>query len=179
MITLQEYLDAEKRYPFYAKDYEGIDEDKRIITEYNQDLIGKYPWLKPRNRWSGEDINDYDYRFTELDAMPTGWRIAFGEKMCEELQRELFETDSVDTFQIAEIKEKYGGLRFYIGEASEKIHKIIDKYESLSYNICIKCGAPAKWTTCGWISPFCDECKNELEKSGEIHDKFALLKEEE
>ena len=34
----------------------------------------------PRNRWTGEVPEDYDYSYTELDSMPDGWRKAFGEQ---------------------------------------------------------------------------------------------------
>lgn len=37
-------------------------------------------------------------------------------------------------------KEKFGGLRFYIGSGSDEINKIISKYESLSYETCEMCG---------------------------------------
>ena len=47
--------------------------------EYNKQLCEKYPFLLPRNRWTGLVHPDYDYSYTELDAMPTGWRKAFGE----------------------------------------------------------------------------------------------------
>lgn len=42
--------------------------------------------------------------------------------------------------EIKQIKEKFGGLRFYIGSGNEKIWEIITKYETLSYTICEKCG---------------------------------------
>ena len=54
----------------------------------NKSLIKKYPWLIPRSRRTGKVINNYDYTWTELDAMPKGWREAFGELLCEEIQEE-------------------------------------------------------------------------------------------
>ena len=57
--------------------------------ESNQKLIERFPFLIPRNRWTGKVPEDYDYSYTELDSMPDGWRKAFGEQMCEDI-RELF-----------------------------------------------------------------------------------------
>ena len=49
--------------------------------ESNQKLIERFPFLIPRNRWTGKVPEDYDYSYTELDSMPDGWRKAFGEQM--------------------------------------------------------------------------------------------------
>ena len=38
--------------------------------ESNQKLIERFPFLMPRNRWTGEVPEDYDYSYTELDSMP-------------------------------------------------------------------------------------------------------------
>ena len=57
--------------------------------ESNQKLIERFPFLMPRNRWTGKVPEDYDYSYTELDSMPDGWRKAFGEQMCEDIREEL------------------------------------------------------------------------------------------
>lgn len=132
--------------------------DKR---EYNKQLIEKYPFLMPYNIWTGEPSEDYDYEYIWLDDMPSGWRNAFGLQMCEELKQALNKQPQtfMDTFKIIQIKEKFGGLRFYTNWTTSEINEVIDKYENMSFKICIRCGAPAKWITRGWISPFCDKCK--------------------
>lgn len=45
--------------------------------------------------------------------MPRGWRKAFGELICADIQRELEAANLVDTYGISEIKEKFGELRWY------------------------------------------------------------------
>ena len=130
--------------------------------EYNKQLIEQYPFLMPYNRWTGEPIEDYNYEYIWLDDMPDGWRNAFGLQMCEELKQALLEKGGeklLSKFRILQIKEKFGSLRFYTNWTTPEIDKIIDKYENISYSTCIRCGAPAKWITKGWISPFCDKCK--------------------
>ena len=150
----------------------------------NRELIEKYPWLTPTNRWSGKKITDcagsngeegywpddptkhpeYNYEFTELDDMPKGWRRAFGEEMCEELNQELLTWNEEDRkeFHITQIKEKYGELRFYVNYGSKALYDIIDKYTTLSRGICINCGKTARWISRGWISPYCDDCAREF-----------------
>ena len=128
--------------------------------EKNKELIEKYPWLLPRNRWTGEVIKDYDYSFTELDDMPDGWRIAFGEQFCADIQHELdkLKPETAADFRIIQTKEKFGQLRFYTNWVTESLDEVIRRYENLSERTCIKCGAPATKITTGWISPFCDKC---------------------
>jgi len=64
-----------------------------------------------------------------------------------------------------QVKEKFGGLRFYCDypkHLSEKdINKIIEIkniYENLSYHTCEKCGKPGEVRRGGWIQTLCDEC---------------------
>ena len=46
--------------------------------------------------------------------------------------------------QTCQVKEKFGGLRFYINEGSDEIHKRITKAENDSYEICEVTGKPGK-----------------------------------
>ena len=128
---------------------------------HNWILCGKYPFLIPRYDWSGEIIEDYDYISTYLDDIPVGWKKAFGEMMCEEIKQELARCNYLDEFRIVQAKEKFGGLRIYTnGEPIDcKVQQIIDKYSTLSENICIICGKPdVPITNNGWISPYCKKC---------------------
>ena len=72
--------------------------------------------------------------------------------------------------QICQIKEKFGGLRFYIGSGSEEIWDIISKYEELSYSICEVCGETGEirkdcgWKGSTWYKTMCDKHYNELKE---------------
>lgn len=127
-------------------------------TEKNKELIEKYPFLLPRNRFSDEVVKDFDYSFTELDAMPDGWLKAFGEQMCEEIKQALEKDGLVNKYRIYQIKEKFGSLRWYDGNGNKEINKIVSKYEKLSMKICIQCGSKATKVSTDWISPYCDKC---------------------
>ena len=142
---------------------QNSDMDERIIL--NKNLCEKYPFLVPRNRFSGKVVDDYDYSYTELDAMPEGWRFAFGEKICEEIMQELnkIENEKVRfSYRIVQIKEKFGYLRWYTNWSTIGLDNIIRKYEQISERTCIKCGAAATKISNGWISPYCDGCAKSL-----------------
>lgn len=131
----------------------------------NKVLIERFPFLMPRNRWTDKIPEDFDYSYTELDAMPDGWRKAFGEQMCEEIRAELVRVNYLDKYRITQIKEKYGSLRWYDLGCTERIlHEIIPKYESLSVRTCIQCGKPATKISTGWISPYCDVCAEKIRR---------------
>jgi hypothetical protein len=55
-----------------------------------------------------------------------------------------------------QVKEKFGGLRFYVGGATEKIYDYITFAESMSYRTCEVCGSPGKRYTDGWHKTLCD-----------------------
>jgi len=128
----------------------------------NKQLCEQYPFLLPRNIWTDEIPKDFDYSYTELDAMPDGWRKAFGLQMCKELKQELIKINKMDEFRIVQIKEKFGELRFYTNWTTNEIEAIINKYTELSRKTCINCGKPATVITTGWISPFCNDCIKDI-----------------
>jgi len=51
--------------------------------------------------------------------------------------------DKTET-QVVQIKEKFGGLRYYINSGTYDILKLVGKYEDKSYKICEVCGKPGK-----------------------------------
>ena len=55
-----------------------------------------------------------------------------------------------------QVKEKFGGLRFYVQAATDKHWSYINFAESMSYRTCEECGAPGKTYTDGWHRTMCD-----------------------
>ena len=55
-----------------------------------------------------------------------------------------------------QVKEKFGGLRFYVQAATDAHYKYITFAESMSYHTCESCGAPGKTYTDGWHRTLCD-----------------------
>jgi hypothetical protein len=60
--------------------------------------------------------------------------------------------------EICQVKEKFGGLRFYTNEVSDEMYVRISKAEYLSYQTCEVTGKPGQLRTdLGWIETLCDE----------------------
>jgi hypothetical protein len=63
----------------------------------------------------------------------------------------------VQQVQAHQIKEKFGGLRFYYGGGDSDIYAMVRMAEYMSFRMCEACGAPGKLRGGGWISTLCDE----------------------
>ena len=107
----------------------------------------------------------------ELSLMlPQGWWKTFGEMMCEEIQREI--DNSNLNLIILECKEKYGELRVYYANGNKKIDDIIEKYAIISQHVCISCGKPDVYIlNFGWIEPMCKECYDKYINDTRSYDK--------
>lgn len=127
--------------------------------EENKALVEQFPFLVPIDAYSGRVPNGYDYSYTVLDYMPSGWRKNFGIKMCKEIKKELVANGDINQFKITDIKEKYGALRVYDYGSTQRIEKkILPKYGRLSERTCGICGRPATKIAIAWIFPLCDDC---------------------
>lgn len=132
-----------------------------LSPEEGKMLIKRYPFLLPRNRWTDQVPEDYDYTYTEIGALERGWLLAFGVEMLEELRSILDNVGGLEKYRIIQIKEKYGYLHWYAGcpkECAEEHERWLGKYEKLSFRTCIYCGKLATKVRMGYIIPLCDEC---------------------
>lgn len=120
----------------------------------------RYFWYKTIS-WVNEQILDRICilpSYTELDAMESGWRKAFGIQMCKDIRKQLIKEKKLFKWRIVQLKEKFSGMRLYSNFASDELYNIIDKYEEISYRTCGVCGKPATKISKGWIYPYCDDC---------------------
>ncbi len=68
----------------------------------------------------------------------------------------LIERCRADGVSVLQIKEKFGGLRFYVGPASDELYAAIDVAEAASLTMCEECGASGKRRGGSWIRTLCD-----------------------
>lgn len=120
--------------------------------ELEKKLVEKYPKLYAQ--YGG------DMRQTCM-----AWGMSCGDgwfKIIEELSEKLSKFEGVEA---AQVKEKFGGLRFYVDgttqENYKEVHKIISEYEALSYKTCENCGEVGEVRKGGWVRTLCDKCENE------------------
>jgi hypothetical protein len=70
-----------------------------------------------------------------------------------------------------QVKEKFGGLRFYVNRATDKHWSYITFAESMSYRTCEVCGAPGKTYTDGWHQTLCDHHAKLEERTQEYQEE--------
>ena len=154
----------------YSAEKDNIERGDCMHTiEWNKDLIKRYPYLLPRNIFTDEVSEDYDYTWTRLDEIEDGWQDLF-LKMCEEIREPLIKADYLDDFRFSQLKEKYGVMRCYCFGAPKEVHDIINKYEQESKRTCIQCGRNAAKISTGWISPYCLSCAKVLSEHMDFMD---------
>ena len=146
---------------------------KKKLQMLNKRLIKKYYWLMPRD-WRGKIPKNYDYTWIEW-GWSHGWDKAFGQMYMDELGAAINESGQKD-FTILQIKEKYGQARLYCGGASGKVHRIINKYEHISQNVCYWCGREAPMVGKSWITPECFDCYVKRWKRWKPNDDIEVIK---
>lgn len=85
-------------------------------------------------------------------------------RIVKELIEKLIELDW--NKEICQVKEKFGGLRFYTNGLPEGGFEAIMEAENLSYNVCEDCGSSGELRKdLGWILTLCDEHYKQIKQN--------------
>lgn len=82
----------------------------------------------------------------------------------------------VEHVVVRQIKEKFGGLRFYYDGGDEQVYGMVRMAEAWASTICEQCGEPGKLRHGGWVQTLCD--KHEAERQEEYRKRYAEEDEE-
>ena len=72
--------------------------------------------------------------------------------------------DHVPQVVVMQIKEKFGGLRFYYDGGDDRVDGMVTMAESWADHSCEECGKPGKSRDGGWIRTLCDEHEAERQE---------------
>ena len=98
----------------------------------------------------------YDNIKDKVDQVQNEWsKKIVTQEMIDEAKVKLDE-ETLKVPVAVQVKEKFGGLRFYVQAATDKQWSYINFAESMSYRTCEDCGAPGKTYTDGWHTTLCD-----------------------
>ena len=94
-------------------------------------------------------------------AVGSGWWPIL-ESLCGHIQHHIDwknkQSEVVAQVTVNQIKEKFGGLRFYITSGSDSIYDRISQAEKASYTICEITGQPGELRKdIGWHKTLCEE----------------------
>ena len=115
--------------------------------ENTQELFARFPEL-----FAGRNMS------IKENLMPFGFECGDGWfdliwKLCEDIEA------TGEKVLALQVKEKFGGLRFYVTAGSDKVLDLIAEAEEKSITICEKCGKTGKLQEQGWWRTICDECE--------------------
>jgi len=146
-------------------------------------LINSTPFLK-KNKWEGaslrlqprEPINKnnkkekrkvYDLTTTCSNFIANGFIVHncddgwtnLLDELCNKIYTHCRE-NHLDIPKVVQVKEKFGGLRFYINSyPDDYVDTLIEEYEGISEKTCEVCGNPGKIKSVNhWVMCRCDDC---------------------
>ena len=118
-------------------------------------------------------VQHLEEQFPKMFSEPYGgvavgegwWPIV--ESLCGQIQHHIdWRTkygNIVPQVVVHQIKEKFGGLRFYYEGGDDQIQGMVNMAESWAEHSCEDCGVPATRKTTGWIKNVCDKHFDEIE----------------
>jgi len=126
--------------------------DKQLCEKYPKIFVNRYkPMTETAMCW-GFDHGDGWYQI--IDSLcgqiqhHIDWKNRDGEKVAQVVADQ--------------IKEKFGGLRFYYHGGDDYISGLVSMAESWAANTCETCGATGRMRTGGWIRTLCDKHAEEM-----------------
>lgn len=127
--------------------------------ELQQKLYDDFPDLYQQRHWS-----------IQASCMPWGMECGSGwEPLIRKLSEDI--TAIAPDVQASQVKEKFGGLRFYFSGGNDEVYELVNAAEDESYKICENCGSRDGVTQSkGWIKTECKKCRDN-EQSGEVSGK--------
>lgn len=93
------------------------------------------------------------------------WKQSTRELLLKDNPRNIEIPEKVDQVVVVQIKEKFGGLRFYYNGGDERVNGMVTMAEAWASMSCEECGAVGhSRSKRGWSRTLCDEHFNELIK---------------
>lgn len=144
MVATTEEYDAfvkglEEKYPImYGYSYGGI-------------CVGKGWW--PIIESLSRQINGY-----------VEWRNDTRERLLQNNPNDFPVPEEVPPVVVTQVKEKFGGLRFYYNGGDSKVDGMVRMAEAWADHTCETCGVPGKLRKGGWLRTLCDEHEAERQE---------------
>jgi len=120
--------------------------------ELQNALFKKYPEI-----FAGKDKSIIESLIPFGLECGDGWA-GIIDTLCKLIQEYVSDHKGYQT-EAVQVKEKYGGLRFYINGGNDYVDGLITFAERLSYMTCEQCGSTDGVTqTKGWVYTLCRQC---------------------
>jgi hypothetical protein len=104
-------------------------------------------------------IEMHQGKFDRFNEYHKGYQEHYVEERREKILKEDFRDvhPIIDQVTVEQIKEKFGGLRFYYQGGDDTIHGMVRMAEAWADHSCEECGKPGERRSGGWIRTLCNE----------------------
>ena len=121
--------------------------DKKLVEKYPKIFADRHKDMRKTAMCWGFECGDGWYNIIDI--------------LCNEIQRHIDHMEKrktpVEQVVASQVKEKFGGLRFYVYGGDDTVYAMLDMAESLSLRTCEVCGNVGKPSEGGWIKTLCEE----------------------
>ena len=125
-------------------------DDEKSDQRWRDEMDQRYGWMS----WGG---NGFSFE------CGLGWKNIL-EDLFRRIDFALVDQDIRKEFQVTQIKEKFGTLRFYCHGGNEAVDAHIRVAEQMSEFTCERCGQRGTMHRKGWMSVRCEQCREEENK---------------
>lgn len=125
-------------------------------VKWRERLTEQYPWLFTAPNWRRPESEE---RCPVPLEVGDGWRDLIAN-LAEKLDTIALTMplEARKGIYLQQIKEKFGGLRFYLSQGTDPMFNAIQEAEAASYHICEECGATGRRRNGSWLRTLCDKC---------------------
>ena len=114
-------------------------------------------------------------------AVGKGWFDLLNQA-CRLIQSHLDWKPEIPQVVAEQVKEKFGGLRFYVQGGDDYTNGIVAMAEQMSFMLCEECGAPGERGGSGWVSTLCETHRAERDAAkakamADYEEQKKILKE--
>lgn len=121
-----------------------------------------YDILRLRAARKGKDAV---LKFICKDRVPTPWDEERADEILKSAVKDEHKmTPKVNYVVVDQVKEKFGGLRFYYHGGDDTVYGMVRMAESWADVTCEKCGDPGERRHGGWVRTLCDKHEAEYQE---------------
>jgi len=140
----------------------------QILRNLCQNIQSHIDWKNSQRQVQIDLFNAREQGFDSVLKLCQG-RSAFASDWDHERAEEIMANsvvipDEIPQVVVAQVKEKFGTLRFYYDGGDEYISGLVRMAESMSGVTCEECGAPGTTNGGGWVRTLCEKHEAEYQQ---------------
>jgi hypothetical protein len=135
--------------------------DEALCAKYPKIFVNRHGDMKETLMCWGFECGDGWYQV--LDSLCTNIQ-QYTDWNNKNFEKGFTQYKQVPQVVAVQVKEKFGGLRFYYEGGDDHIGGMVRMAESWADHTCEECGAPGKHRSGGWIRTLCDTHEEAYQK---------------